>query len=212
MSSNKAICPGILFIFSAPSGAGKSSLVNALLAADENLTLSISTTTRTKRPGENDHEHYRFVSRDEFDAAIEADEFLEHALVFGNRYGTRRKAVEKPLREGRDVLFEIDWQGARNVKAEYPQACLIFILPPSVASLRERLERRAQDSPETIDRRMRNARSEMMHFDEFDYVIINDEFDSALADLKGIVRSQRLSAARQQIKQQFLLDELLNNQ
>ena len=212
MSSNTAICPGVLFIFSAPSGAGKSSLVNALLAADENLTLSISTTTRTKRPGENDHEHYRFVSRDEFDAAIEAGEFLEHALVFGNRYGTRRKAVEKPLGEGRDVLFEIDWQGARNVKAEYPQACLIFILPPSVASLRERLERRAQDSPETIDRRMRDARSEMMHFDEFDYVIINDDFDTALADLKGIVRSKRLVAARQQIKQQFLLDELLNNE
>ena len=170
MSSDIAIAQGILFVFSAPSGAGKSSLVNALLADDPNLVLSISTTTRTMRPGENDHEHYHFVSHQEFDAAIEGGKFLEHALVFGNRYGTSREAVEGPISKGQDVLFEIDWQGARSVKAQYPQACLIFILPPSVASLRERLERRAQDSDETIDRRMRDARSEMDHFDEFDFV------------------------------------------
>ena len=212
MSSKKAICPGILFVFSAPSGAGKSSLVNALLEDDDNLTLSISTTTRPMRPGENDHEHYRFVSSEEFEASVRAGEFLEHALVFGNWYATSRDAVETPLAAGMDVLFEIDWQGARNVKRQFPQACLIFILPPSVAALRERLERRAQDSVETIERRMRDARSEMSHHDEFDFVVVNDEFKTALEDLKSIIRSQRLTASRQQIKQQFLLDELLNNQ
>ena len=212
MSSDTAAAQGILFVFSAPSGAGKSSLVNALLADDSNLVLSISTTTRLMRPGENDHEHYHFASHQEFDAAIEEGKFLEHALVFGNRYGTSREAVEGPISKGQDVLFEIDWQGARSVKTQYPRACLIFILPPSVASLRERLERRAQDSDETIDRRMRDARSEMDHFDEFDFVVVNDVFASALADLKSIIRSQRLTAKRQQTKQQFLLDELLNNQ
>lgn len=212
MSNNEAFCPGDLFIFSAPSGAGKSSLVTALLAADDMLTLSISTTTRPKRPGENDHEHYHFVSSSEFAAAIEAGEFLEYAEVFGNRYGTARKAVEKPLSDGKDVVCDIDWQGARTIKAVYPRTCLIFILPPSVISLRKRLERRAQDSDETIDRRMRDARSEMMHYDEFEFIVVNDEFESALADLKSIIRSQRLVTARQQKKQQFLLDELLNNQ
>ena len=212
MSNSTAKCPGNLFVFSAPSGAGKSSLVNALLAADENLTLSISTTTRDKRPGENDHEHYRFVSHDEFEETIAADEFVEHALVFGNRYGTSRAAVEAPISRGKDVLFEIDWQGARSIKAAYPEACLIFILPPSVISLRERLERRAQDSDETINRRMRDARSEMIHYDEFDFVVVNDDFERALADLKSIIRSQRLATTRQQRKQQFLLDELLNKQ
>ncbi len=212
MSNNKISCPGNLFVFSAPSGAGKSSLVNALLEADKNLTLSISHTTRPKRPGESDDEHYHFVSRDEFDAAVAAGEFLEHALVFGNYYATSRKAVELPLRQGRDVLFEIDWQGARNVKAEYPEACLIFILPPSVASLRHRLESRAQDSNETITKRMREAHSEMLHFDEFDYVIVNDDFATALADLKCIIHGRHLATSQQQIKQQFLLDELLNNE
>jgi guanylate kinase len=212
MSNKNVTPPGILFIFSAPSGAGKSSLVNALLADDERLTLSISTTTRSKRPGDNDHEHYKFVSQADFEAAEANGDFLEHALVFGNWYGTSRVAVENPLAQGLDVLFEIDWQGARSIKREYPQACLIFILPPSVASLRERLERRAQDSEETIARRMRDARSEMIHYDEFDFVIVNDDFDTALNHLKSIIHSQRLTAVRQQIKQQFLLDELLNKQ
>lgn len=211
MSNKKMACPGNLFVFSAPSGAGKSTLVNALLEADRNLVLSISTTTRTKRPAEQDHEHYHFVSMDKFNAAVQAGEFLEHALVFGNYYGTSRRAVEAPISEGKDVLFEIDWQGARNVKAEYPDACLIFILPPSVVSLRKRLESRAQDSTETIARRMREAHSEMLHFDEFDYVIVNDDFNNALDDLKCILRSRRLAVSQQQIKQQFLLDELLNN-
>jgi guanylate kinase len=211
MSNNKTPCPGNLFVFSAPSGAGKSTLVNALLAADKNLVLSISHTTRPKRPAEQNHEHYHFVSMEEFEASVAAGEFLEHALVFGNYYGTSRKAVEEPLSQGHDVLFEIDWQGARNVKAEYPEACLIFILPPSVASLRQRLENRAQDSNETIAGRMREAQSEMIHFDEFDFVIVNDVFETALADLKCILRSRHLSAEQQKIKQQFLLDELLNN-
>jgi guanylate kinase len=211
MSNNKPPCPGNLFVFSAPSGAGKSTLVNALLAADPNLVLSISHTTRPKRPAEQNHEHYHFVSMEDFEASVEAGEFIEHALVFGNYYGTSRKAVEEPLSQGHDVLFEIDWQGARNIKAQYPEACLIFILPPSVASLRHRLENRAQDTNETIARRMREARSEMVHYDEFDYVIVNDDFDNALNDLKCILRSRHLSAEQQQIKQQFLLDELLNN-
>ncbi len=212
MSNNKTICPGNLFIFSAPSGAGKSSLVNALLDWDKNLLLSISHTTRPTRPGENDSEHYHFVSAEEFKASLDAGEFLEHALVFGNYYGTCRKVVDEPLSQGRDVLFEIDWQGARQIKAERADACLIFILPPSVASLRHRLEHRAQDSSETIAHRMREARSEMVHFDEFDFLIINDDFDTALEDLKSIVRSRRLTTGQQQIKQQFLLDELLNNE
>jgi guanylate kinase len=211
MSNNKPPCPGNLFVFSAPSGAGKSTLVNALLAADPNLVLSISHTTRPKRPAEQNHEHYHFVSMEDFEASVAAGEFIEHALVFGNYYGTSRKAVEEPLSQGHDVLFEIDWQGARNIKAQYPEACLIFILPPSVASLRHRLENRAQDTNETIARRMREARSEMVHYDEFDYVIVNDDFDNALNDLKCILRSRHLSAEQQQIKQQFLLDELLNN-
>jgi len=212
MSNNKVTCPGNLFVFSAPSGAGKSTLVNALLEADKNLVLSISTTTRPKRPAEQNHEHYHFVNMEEFNTAVQSGEFLEHALVFGNYYGTSRKAVEGPISEGKDVLFEIDWQGARNVKAEYPEACLIFILPPSVVSLRQRLENRAQDSSETIAGRMLEARSEMIHFDEFDYVIVNDDFENALHDLKCILRARRLAVRPQQIKQQFLLDELLNNE
>jgi guanylate kinase len=179
--------PGTLFILSAPSGAGKTTLAKALVDASPDVAISVSHTTRPERPGERDGIDYIFVSDAEFLASVEAGEFLEHAQVFGNRYGTSRAAVERLLQQGKDVILDIDWQGARAVKKAMPQAKSIFILPPSRDALAQRLAGRGQDSTAVIERRMRAAISEMEHCKEFDYQVVNDDFAAALADLKAII-------------------------
>jgi len=189
--------PGNIFLVAAPSGAGKSSLVNALLAQDAQLTLSISCTTRAPRPGEVHGRHYRFVSVAQFMALRDADALLEWAEVHGNYYGTPRDRIDQATREGRDVVLEIDWQGARQVRRVLPQAIGVFILPPSLETLRTRLVQRGQDDAQVIERRIQGAAREMSHASEFEYVIINQEFSVALAQLSDIV-----SAARRRYPQQ----------
>jgi guanylate kinase len=201
--------PGNLFIVAAPSGAGKTSLVAALLARQPQLALSVSYTSRAPRPGEIDGKHYHFVSRAEFERMIAAGDFFEYALVHGDLKGTARTAVEPLLAQGRDVLLEIDWQGARKVRALIPAAVGVFILPPSRAELERRLRARAQDSEEVIARRLANSREEIRHVDEFDYVVINDRFEHAVDDLVAIVRSQRRRRAAQHGTLAPLLDALL---
>jgi guanylate kinase len=188
---------GNLYIVTAPSGAGKTSLVRALLADDPQVRLSISYTTRMPRPGEVDGVDYRFVSDAEFLRMLSAGEFLESAEVHGARYGTSGRWVEGVLAEGEDLLLEIDWQGAAQVRGLFPHAVSIFILPPSLEALNERLFKRGQDSAEVIARRVANAREEISHVSEFDYVIINEHFDEALLDIRSIVRAQRLKAEKQ---------------
>lgn len=205
---------GNLFILAAPSGAGKSSLIKALLEKHAHNTqhpvqVSVSHTTRKPRPGEVDGEHYHFVSRNQFESLIEQGVFFEWAEVFGNYYGTSRVTIEQTLHRGCDVFLDIDWQGARQVKQQHPDACGVFILPPSLATLDQRLNSRGQDSEEVIASRMREAVSEMSHFNEFDYVIVNDDFSKALADLESIVLSQRLRMRKQELRHQSLIDELL---
>ena len=182
--------PGKLFILSAPSGAGKSSLAQALMQALPNLAVSVSHTTRAPRPGEEHGVHYYFVTREEFENKVRAGDFVEHAQVFDNHYGTARSSIERLLKAGRDVILDIDWQGARNIKQHMPDAVSIFILPPTRAALEERLRGRGQDSPETIARRMRDAVAEMRHYSEFDHVVVNDVFDDACADLKAIFQGK----------------------
>lgn len=177
----------MLFIIAAPSGAGKTSLTRALAAKQAAVAISVSHTTRPPRPGEAAGRHYHFVDEKKFRAMAEAGAFLEHAKVFGHRYGTSRAEVERHHRAGRDVILEIDWQGARQVRAARPDAVGIFILPPSRPALAERLKSRGQDAPETITRRMQKARSEIAHYDEFPHLIVNDDFDSALARLCAVV-------------------------
>jgi guanylate kinase len=184
--------PGSLFIVAAPSGAGKTSLVKALLEREPSIALSVSYTSRAPRPGEVDGVHYHFVSREAFQEMVDRGEFYEHFVVHGDMKGTARSAVEPLLAQGRDVLLEIDWQGARKVRWLLPSAVSIFILPPSRAELERRLRSRAQDKPDVIERRMRDSREDMQHFDEFDYVVVNDDFERALDDLATIVRAQRL--------------------
>ena len=198
-----------LYVVSAPSGGGKTSLVNALLEGDDKVRLSVSHTTRPPRPGEKDGVHYHFVSEDEFLAVIENHAFLEHAEVFGHRYGTGKEAVERQLAAGYDVLLDIDWQGARQIRDNYPSCKSIFIVPPSMEELRRRLTGRGQDSEETIDRRMREARAEIAHWDEFDFVIVNDKFDAALADLKSIVRTGKPLRDEEGLRGRKILAELL---
>ncbi len=181
---------GKLFILSAPSGAGKSSLAKALMQALPNLAVSVSHTTRVPRPGEEHGVHYYFVSREDFEGMVRAGEFVEHARVFDNYYGTARRSIEQLLKAGKDVILDIDWQGARNIKQHMPDAVSVFILPPTRAALEERLRGRGQDSPETIARRMRDAVAEMRHYSEFDHVVVNDVFDDACADLKAIFQGK----------------------
>jgi guanylate kinase len=183
---------GTLFIVAAPSGAGKSSIVNACLARDPNIALSISFTSRAPRPGERHALHYHFIGADEFQRMIDAGDFFEHALVHGDLKGTARQSVEPQLAAGRDVLLEIDWQGARQVREKVPDAVGIFILPPSREALEERMRKRGQDSEDTIARRLAAAREEMSHYHEFDYVIVNEVFDTAVADMCSIFTASRL--------------------
>ncbi|WP_312723227.1 guanylate kinase [Stutzerimonas kunmingensis] len=200
---------GTLYIVSAPSGAGKTSLVKALIDAQPQVRVSVSHTTRTMRPGEVDGVNYHFVSREDFLARLERNEFLEHAEVFGNLYGTSQRWLEDTLAEGFDLILEIDWQGAQQVRRLMPQAKSIFILPPTQEALRQRLNNRGQDSDEIIDKRMREAVSEMSHYVEYDYLVINDDFAHALIDLQSIFRSNQLIQKTQQQRHARLLGELL---
>lgn len=200
---------GCLYVISAPSGAGKTSLVAALASSEPGLHVSVSHTTRPRRPGEEDGVNYHFVSDEEFTALMEADAFLEHAPVFDRRYGTTRESVRKFLAAGDNVILEIDWQGAAQVRERHPGAIGIFILPPSRESLAERLAGRGQDSDEVIARRMADAVAEMSHYDEFDYLVINDDFETALADLRGIVRGGRPDRDRQRAQYRELIASLL---
>ncbi|OJW84222.1 guanylate kinase [Thiobacillus sp. 65-1402] len=198
---------GVLYIVSAPSGAGKTSLVKALLKTDPTIRLSVSYTTRAPRPGETDGRDYHFVSRERFEAMLAEGEFLEHAEVYGNFYGTSKGVIARDLDAGRDILLEIDWQGAAQVKAHFPQSASIFILPPSFNALRTRLNGRGQDSAEVIERRLAAAAHDVAHAGAFDYIIVNDDFDHALQDLVAITRSIRLEAARQLDRYAALFDE-----
>ena len=196
---------GNLFVVSAPSGGGKTSLVRALLAEDAKVALSISFTTRAPRPGEKNGREYHFVDADVFEAMLERGEFLECAEVHGNRYGTSQKWIEETLQSGKDVLLEIDWQGAQQVRRLYAGAIMVFILPPSMAELERRLRARAQDSDAVIRRRLENAVGEISHAVEFDYVIINNVFEEARRDLAAVVRATRLTLAQQSARHPDLL-------
>ena len=184
--------PGNLYVVSAPSGTGKSSLVNALLEVDSHLQVSVSHTTRAPRGQEQHGREYWFTSKEDFQAMIDRGEFFEHAHVHGNHYGTSRKAIEDRIQSGEDIVLEIDWQGALQIKRIFPNAILIFIMPPSYEELLQRLNRRGEDSPEVIEARMANARIEVAQAQYFDFVVINALFESALFDLKSIVHAQRL--------------------
>ena len=202
---------GTLYTVSAPSGAGKTSLVKALVETDRQVTVSVSHTTRDMRPGEEDGINYHFVDRAEFLRMLDVDAFLEHAQVFDNYYGTSKGWVEETLRSGRDVILEIDWQGAAQVRRLMPETVGIFILPPSQQALRERLTGRGQDEQSVIERRMEQAIDEMSHYVEADYVVINDDFASALQDLSAIVRAQRHRLQCQQEQHGDLLQALLRH-
>ena len=201
---------GLLLVVSAPSGAGKTTLVNALVSADDNIKVSVSHTTRPRRGAERDGEDYFFVDDATFSAMLGAAEFLEHATVFGNSYGTSRDAVERELASGHDVLLEIDWQGAQQIRRSFPSAVSLFIVPPSRATLQERLQGRGVDDEAQIRKRTAEAVVEMSHHHEYDYLIVNDRFDDALADLVAIVRAERLRTDRQARRHRRLLDDLLS--
>ena len=202
---------GSLFILSSPSGAGKSSLTSALLEryGQGSMKLSVSHTTRAPRPGEQDGVHYHFTDKDSFKSLIEQDAFFEYAEVFGNFYGTSRIAVEEMLAQGIDVFLDIDWQGARQVRKLIPDTVGIFILPPSREELARRLDSRGQDSDEVIKGRMAQAVSEMIHYDEYEYVVVNDDFEQALAAYHAIVVAERQRRARQAVKHKGMLETLL---
>lgn len=201
---------GTLFTVSAPSGAGKTSLLAALVRRLPDVQVSISHTTRAKRPGERDGVDYHFVGETEFAGMIERAEFLEHARVFGNLYGTSQRWVEERLREGVDVVLEIDWQGAAQVHRLRPDCVRVFILPPSVDCLLSRLNDRRQDDAEVIQRRLSQAREEISHYVEADFLIVNDRFDTALEELTAVVRAQRLRLDVQQHRYRELLGDLLS--
>lgn len=199
---------GTLFVVSAPSGAGKTSLVAEMLRADQKLGVSVSHTTRPMREGENNGVNYHFVSRNEFETMIGRGDFLEHADVFGNYYGTSQVWVREMLASGRDVILEIDWQGAAQVRRLIPECVSVFIVPPSPEILRDRLVGRGTDAPDVVERRLAEAREECSHVGMFDYLVVNDDFREALADLLAIVRSQRLRMIAQQARHRQLLSGL----
>ncbi|MGD8572647.1 MAG: guanylate kinase [Gammaproteobacteria bacterium] len=199
-----------LYVIAAPSGAGKTSLVKALLETTPDITVSVSHTTRQARPGEVHGEHYYFVDQQTFEQMRDAGEFLEYAQVFDNYYGTSRQSVEDTLKRGSDVILEIDWQGAQQIRRLYPDCCSIFILPPSREALEQRLRSRGQDNEKVIDRRMQDAIAEISHYPEFDYLVINDDFDQALAEMTAIVVARRQRTAIQGVRQQALLKQLLS--
>jgi guanylate kinase len=178
-----------VYVVAAPSGGGKTSLISALLEKDDRIQLSVSCTTRPPRPGEQDGVHYDFIDDDTFTALTNRDAFLEHATVFDHRYGTVREAVDRQLSAGYDVILDIDWQGARQIRDSFPSTCSIFIIPPSLDALRQRLIERGQDSDSVVQRRMRDAQAEISHWDEFNFLIINDNFEQALSELHSIIRS-----------------------
>ncbi|EGA70871.1 guanylate kinase [Vibrio sinaloensis DSM 21326] len=202
---------GTLYIVSAPSGAGKSSLISAMLETNPTyaMKVSVSHTTRGMRPGEQDGVHYHFVQKEHFEELIEQGAFLEYAEVFGNYYGTSRIWIEENLEKGIDVFLDIDWQGARQIREQMPQAKSLFILPPSNGELERRLNARGQDSDAVIAKRMAEAKSEISHYSEYDYVIVNDDFDNALMDFKAIIRAERLKQDKQAAKYKGMLDALL---
>jgi len=200
---------GNLFVITAPSGAGKTSLVRALLEADSQAMLSISYTTRPMRPGEVDGKDYHFVTREAFEAMLDKGDFLESAEVYGNYYGTSQPWLEGAMNSGNDVILEIDWQGAAQVRKLFPEAVGVFILPPSVDVLRQRLKGRGQDSEEVIAKRVAAAKEDMSHVNEFDYVIINNQFDVALQDLLAVFRAERLRLDRQMARHAAMISELI---
>jgi guanylate kinase len=200
---------GQLYVISAPSGAGKTSLVKALLESTPNLQVSVSHTTRAIRPGETDGVNYHFVDESEFTSIRDAHGFFEWAQVFGNFYGTSRQAIQEKLAEGIDIVLEIDWQGARQVKMLVDDAVSIFVLPPSTAALRKRLTDRGQDDDEIIEGRMQAARDELAHYDEADFIVLNDDFEIALKDLQSIIRAQRLSQQVQSRELTSVIADLL---
>ncbi|RZZ84675.1 guanylate kinase [Pseudoxanthomonas winnipegensis] len=200
---------GTLYIVAAPSGAGKSSIVNATLARDPRISLSISFTSRAPRPGERHAQHYHFVSEAQFQAMIDAGEFFEYARVHGDWKGSARQSVEPQLAAGQDVLLEIDWQGARQVREKVPEAVSVFILPPSRDALEERMRKRGQDSEDVIAQRLAAAREEMSHYGEFDYVIVNEVFDTAVEEMCAIFTASRLRRERQAAEHRGLIEALL---
>jgi guanylate kinase len=210
MTGQAAEAPGTgtLFIVSAPSGAGKTSLIRALVQSDAGVSVSVSHTTRAPRPGEVDGRDYHFVDQAEFRRMVEAGEFLEHARVFDHFYGTSKAEVASRLAAASDVLLEIDWQGSRQIRAVEPAAVAVFVLPPSLEALRRRLVARAQDDGAVIERRMRDALAEISHYGEYDFVIVNDDFEAALGDLRAIVRAHRLRADAQRVRHRPLIDSL----
>ena len=208
--TDSGIASGTLFVVSAPSGTGKTSLVRALLEQDPQVELSVSHTTRARRPAERDGDHYNFVDTATFDLMRVGDEFLEHAHVFGNHYGTSRDAVAQRLERGVDVVLEIDWQGALQVRQQMSGSVGIFILPPSLEHLRTRLQARAQDEAQVIERRMQAAVQEISHYQEYDYLIVNDDFDIACRELSAVVTSQRLRQPIQATRLRGMLDALIS--
>ena len=201
---------GTLYIISAPSGAGKTSLVKELISESKGIMVSVSHTTRSMRSGEKDGVDYHFIDKDAFLSMVEHSAFLEHAKVFDNFYGTSQQHVEQQLLNGKDVILEIDWQGARQVRRLIQDSQSIFILPPSGAALKERLQQRGQDDDDVIDRRMQDAVNEMSHYAEFDYLVVNDDFDQTLQELKCIIKANRLRQLQQERSLEKLLIELLN--
>ncbi len=206
---NTSSLTGTLYIISAPSGAGKTSLVKAMLESMEGATVSTSHTTRTMRPGEKNGVDYHFIDKSKFEAMAAENAFIEHAQVFDNYYGTSKGSVQEQLADGMDVILEIDWQGARQVREWMPEAVSIFVLPPSLSALEDRLRNRGQDSIEIIQRRMRDAVSEMSHYPEYDYLVINDRFETALQELKAILVARRQRLVAQQARHPALLAALL---
>ncbi len=203
---------GLLFVVAAASGTGKTSLVKALLDRTSNLHVSVSHTTRPKRSGELDGIHYHFTDKDNFTSQIEQGGFIEYAEVFGNYYGTSQRTVEEQLHQGHDVLLEIDWQGAAQVRKLFPDSIQIFILPPSQYDLRQRLSNRGTDSVEVIEHRLSCAVSDMQQYVNFDYIIINDSFDRALHELEAVITANRMTLAQQANRHSDLIQNLLTPQ